>query len=146
MRAMTSALADSTALAAASSRLTDCPWTADSIAAHPVVLIVEPLVQPLKPRGELAVERAEAGGQAVKRGRDRGGAVEGVEPLADVLQGGGGGPLLQDVVVHRPREQFAHPVGGYMLTVVTGGAGLAGTQQQVVVARLVHRAPSSKRS
>jgi hypothetical protein len=32
MRAMMSPLADSTALPTASSRLTDCPWTADSIA------------------------------------------------------------------------------------------------------------------
>jgi hypothetical protein len=116
--------------------------------AHPVVLVVEPLVESLEPGGELAVERAEAGREAIEGGGDPGRArvVKVVEPLAYLLQRGGRAPLLGDVVLHRAGEQFAHPVGGRVLpgvAVVAGRAGLAGAQQQLIVARLVHRAPSS---
>ncbi|MGH3211594.1 MAG: hypothetical protein ACRDNO_27935 [Trebonia sp.] len=111
---------------------------------HPVVLVVQPLVQPLNPGDELAVERPEGGGQAVDGGRDRRHArlVHGVQPQADLLQRAGDRSLLHDVIVHRPREQLAHSVSGGVLPVNGGRGGLAGAQQQVIVARLIHVAPS----
>ena len=118
--------------------------------AHPVVLVVEPFVEAFEPCDELAVERTEPGGQAVDGGgqpvdgrRHPGHArlVHRVKPQADLLQCAGDRPLLHDVIVHRTREQFAHPVSGRVLSVARGRSRLGGAQQQVA-ARLIHSAPS----
>jgi hypothetical protein len=58
------------------------------------------------------------------------------------MQRAGDRPLLDEVIVHRAREQFPHPVSSGVLPVVRGRGRLAAAQQQVVVARLVHLAPS----
>ena len=68
--------------------------------------------------------------------------VHGLKPQPDLLQRAGDRPLLDEVIVYRAREQLPHSVGGGMLPVVRGRGPLAGAQQQVVVARLVHLAPS----
>jgi hypothetical protein len=115
---------------------------------RPVVLVVEPLVEALKPGGELAVKRPQGGGKAVDGGRDLCDArpvsgADGVKPQADLLQCAGDRSLFDDVIMHRAREQFAHPFsGGELMPVVDGRGGLVSAQQQVVVARLIHLAPS----
>ena len=58
--------------------------------------------------------------------------LEPLQPLADVLQRARVRPLVRDVVLDGPREQFAHAVGG--------AAGVSAKQD--VVARLIHDAPS----
>jgi hypothetical protein len=131
-------------------RRVDVRWLGVQFAvdrAHPVVLVVEALVEALQPGDELAVERAQGGGQAVEGGRDPCHArlvlrADAVQPKADLLQRACDRPFFDHVVVNRAREQFAHPVSGRVLPVIGGRGGLAGAQQQVVVAWLIHLAPS----
>ena len=77
MRAMMSAVAASTALATTSSVRGGLAVQLAVDRAHPVVLVVQPLVEPLQAGGELAVQRADGGGQAVEGG-------------GQAVQGGGG--------------------------------------------------------
>jgi hypothetical protein len=112
--------------------------------ADPVVLVVEPLVESLHPGGKLAVKGAEAGREPVQGRGDPGQVhlLEGVKPTADLGQRDCRVTLLSEVFLNGAGEQFAHPVRSLM-AVVAELTRLRDTQQQFVVARLIHRAPSN---